>query len=134
MATEPENGMNLFLSWGTVEWVLASIWSAGVGIAAWVWRLGSRTGHLEEVIETLRKRVEDMDKDIELNRRVTQQIGSALDKKIEDKANEQNEQNQILRDKLDSVREELPSRGFIEGQLNQQTARIDSLMNQKLRG
>ena len=100
---QPDDGMGIFLNWGVIEWVIGGIWVVGTAIAGWVWAIASK--------------VEAMKKEMEM---------------LETTIRQQDEQIRKMQEKLESLGEELPSRSFIEGQINQLSLRIDRLIDSKL--
>lgn len=125
-------GINVFLTEGMIEFALTGVVTAGIGVAGWVWTLGTRLARAEAALESsreefemrmtsIKREMDSMESEISLNRRTTLEIGKQLDAKIERSAQ-----------RLEEVKDELPSRGFIESQLQSQTSRIDQLMNAKL--
>ena len=120
-------GYNLFLSWGMIEWALTAIVSGGMFVAGWVWRLAIQ-------VDELRLERDIMEKDIQVMRRTIREIGSQLDRKIEMEMTKVDVRMARVEDKMDEMRENLPSRAFIEGQLTGLSQRIDRSMDVKLAG
>ena len=103
MEPQPPTGLNFFISWGILEWILATISAGLTALATWVFGLALKLNGLGVGTEVLEKQLNDA--------------------KLEIRA---------LKEQLDTMREELPSRSFIENQLHQLTTRIDRLIDSKL--
>lgn len=119
------DGINVFLTEDTIRWILGGVVLAGLGVAGWVYAMAQRLNKLELGIA-------NMDRDVSQNRRTTREIGNALDRKLEEETSKLRAQLDTMRDRLEEVKEELPSRGFIEGQLSALGQRLDRMMDVKL--
>lgn len=120
-------GYNLFVTWGMIEWALTGIVSAGMFVAGWVWRLALQVEDLKMTSKTL-------EQDMNVMRRTIREVGSQLDRKIEMEVTKVDGRMARIEDKMDEIREDLPSRAFIEGQLNNLSQRMDRSMDVKLAG
>lgn len=124
---QQQEGITFFIRWGLIEWGLTGMLSAGFGIAGWVW-------HLADRVKTLENKVSNEVEEREVMRATIRNIGSALDRKIDDETQRLEGRMDKVTERLDEMREDLPSRGFIEGQLNNLQARLDRSMDVKLAG
>jgi DNA repair ATPase RecN len=125
-------GVNLFISDGMLQAIVGAMAMIGITGAGWVLTLAIRLTKLETLLDTFGEDIKTMDSDIGLNRRSTQQIGSALDRKIQEETESLREAMNQMRDRFEEIKDELPSRSFIEYQLNQITGRIDRMIDVKL--
>ena len=122
---KPDDGVDLFVSWGLLETALTSIIGAGLGVAAWVWHLGGRVYRLTMTVKALDRELAEMK---ETNREMHRELHAKIDQETE----RLEEQMGRLMDKMDETRQELPSKAFIEGQLMALGGRMDRMMEQKL--
>lgn len=106
----PDGGMNFFISWGFLEWLLTGILTALGAIIAWLWRLGGQ-------VNTNTKELILMEKEL-----------GKLEVLVEQARKEREELKLDLIDKIS----QLPTRVFIESQIQQITGRIDGLIDAKL--
>lgn len=117
-----------------VVFALGAIGTAGMAVAGWVWTISVEINKLKLVGEEVERGMMRMDREVELNRKTTREIGNSLDRKIEAETDKLKQQMESFRDRLEEVREELPSRQFIEGQVNGMTTRIDQLIFARMHG
>lgn len=117
----PPTGLNFFVPWGMLEWAIGGIWSVAVAMAVWVWNLGARVDKTEALMAQLQKdRVsEQLQFQKELDRLQSQ--NQRLETNLE----------RLKTDILDRVAD-LPSRVFIESQIQQLTERMDGVIDARL--
>lgn len=121
-APPPPEGVSFFVSWGVIDWLLTAIASAITAVIGWVWHLGGR-------IEALKVQLEESKQD----RKAMRESIRALKVQAEEDTRQLEAKVEKLADKLEEIREAIPSRTFIETQLNQLHGRIDRTMEVKLR-
>jgi hypothetical protein len=97
-----DNGLNLFVPWGLVEWAVSGLGTFVVGLAVWVLRTAGRVNRLED------------------------QVKDARDAEREVRA-ETKSQLEALNAELNSIARDLPSKTFIEGQFLLVNQRLDQL-------
>lgn len=112
----PPEGVNFFVTWGIVEWMITSMAAAGAGVAGWVYHLGGRIEQLERENKLMKEAVKGLGVKIDDE---TERLESRVDRLV---------------DKIDEIKEELPSRGFVEGQIGALVQRIDRMFDVKLAG
>ena len=115
------------LTWGLIEWALTGMLSMGGAMAAWVWHLAGRVDKLETAAASERE-------ELDLMRKTIREIGTALDSKINEETERLEGRMDKVMDKVDEFRSELPSRQFIETQLNNLQGRLDRSMDVKMAG
>ena len=93
-----------------VQWVVGGLLAVLVVIGGWIWKLSARLTGISA-------------KQDEMSGHIDAAKVSAAEAKLEASK---------LSDKLESVREELPSRSFIEAQLNQLGQRLDRLWEARI--
>lgn len=109
-APEPSSGVNFFLPWGLVEWAIGGLAAFAGSIALWVWGLGNRVDRIEA--ENVRLREEK----VRLEGRM-EKLDAAISS---------------LKDYLVNELRDLPSRGFIESQVQQLSERMDGMIDAKI--
>lgn len=122
--SQPPDGVNLFLTWGMIEWILTATLSACGAVAGWVWHLAGRVDKLEDLVANERQEIETV-------RRTLQDVGNALDRKIDEETQRVEGRMDRLGDKMDELRERIPSRQFIEAQLNNLSGRLDRSLDSR---
>jgi Tfp pilus assembly protein PilO len=110
-SNQPPDGIGFFVAWGVIEWALTGMATLGSIVAAWVWRLGSKTDKLEMEVDVLKQTLKEFEKKMAED---TQRLGDKFEQ---------------LTDKMDQLREQLPSRQFVESQINNLGQRIDNAMS-----
>jgi len=133
-AKPPEPGLNLFLSWGIVEWALGVISLAGSAVAGWVWHLGNRVRELEDQNKKLGELVTENKGEIKQMQQLIRSFEDNMQRRIDGETQKLEQRMERLTEKLEQVREELPSRQFIEGQLNNLSQRLDRSIDLKMSG
>ena len=93
-----DSGLNLFVPWGIVEWVVSGLGTVVFGIGMWVLRTASRVNRLEEQMQDAR-----------------------------DAEHKTEAQLKALGSELNSIARDLPSKAFIEGQFLLVNQRLDQL-------
>jgi hypothetical protein len=112
------DGYNLFLSSSVIEWALTGLVTGIFAVAGWVWRLGVQ-------VDRLRAGHRATKEDIEAVKKSAVELGERLDHKVD-------EEIKNLGAKIDRIRDELPSRQFIENQINNLVGRIDRVVDAKM--
>lgn len=109
----PHIGMNVFIPWELMEWVVGVVASTVGAVGLWVWRLGVRVDRSAEKIGRLSNEVIRLENKVE-------RLESTLAEKLHD---------------ADQIRakEFRDLRIFIESQMQQLTGRIDGLIDARLR-
>jgi predicted nucleic acid-binding Zn-ribbon protein len=134
MAGEAGDGVAFYITWHVVEWAITAGWGVGSGVAVWVWTLGGKIVRLEGELSFANENIRRLENETDLVRRTVRQIGSALDGKIAESSRELEGKIDSMRDRLEGIREELPSRNFIETQFSNLTQRIDRAVEGRRRG
>lgn len=111
MTTPPEPGWQGW-NWGLIEWIASGVGVVSTSVTAWVFNISIRLEKLAMKIDELEGKTEGLSTEL-------------ADAKS---------QADVLRQRLEELHRELPSKHFIENQLNQQTLRIDQLMAAKMAG
>lgn len=112
------DGLNFFIPWGLLEWAIGAI-SAVVGsIILWVLGLGKKSDRHGREIGILSKEI------IRLESKVDK-----LESTLEEKLAEAERARAALKEELLDVLRDLPTRVFIESQMQQLTQRIDGLID-----
>lgn len=112
----------MFIPWELMEWVIGAVASAVAGVGLWVWKLGARVDKNTDRIATLRADNARLETKLE-----------KLESLIEEMRHEAERARVMLKEELlDAVRG-LPTRIFIESQMQQLTGRIDGLIDARLR-
>lgn len=112
--TPPSEGFQFFLSWGVVEWILATTTTVGTGVALWVLRLAVRMEKQEDRLTNLQGELDKINLEL---------------KEMERKAEED---WRDLTEKLDALRDSLPDKTFVIQQLNYLQMRIDGMVDRKM--
>jgi hypothetical protein len=121
MAEPPSDGLNFFLPWGLLEWVVTGIVGAAATVALWVWRLGARVGAAQDALDEVAKDMVKLEAKFE-----------KLEMTMAERLLEAERAREALKDELLARIADLPSRVFIESQMQQLTGRIDGLIDVKL--
>jgi hypothetical protein len=122
-----QEGVNFYISWGLLEWALTGALTTAGGFLAWLWHLAGRVGRLEDIVAADRE-------EILMVKHALKEIGRELNEKIDGETARLEERMEGVRSKLEELREDLPSRQFIEGQLGLVTQRIDRMIDVKMAG
>lgn len=101
----PPEGFSFFVTWGIIEWLITSIFAAGAAVAGWVWHLGGRIKDLERENAAMKEEIKELEGLL-----------------------------RALTNRIDELREEIPSKQFVEGQLYLLQSRLDRMMDVKLAG
>lgn len=121
MPPAPPDGFNLSIPWGFLEWILAAIGGVVVSVIAWVWNLGGRIEKLEVVNGSRLEKVVRLESKVD-----------RLESTLAEKLAEAEEARAKLREDLMNELRNLPSRVFIESQIQQLTQRLDGLIDARL--
>jgi hypothetical protein len=123
------NGFNFAVSWGFVEWALTAIVTAGSGVAFWVFGLGKEVDRLRGDVT----RLQTGNEQLELRALKHQTDIDLLRKDMDDKYLEVSVSREKLKGEILERIAALPTQVFIAEALNRQTARIDQLLDLKVR-
>ena len=102
LSKPPESGIDFYLPWGLLEWMVGALVGVAVWSLTWVWRLSVRLSKLEYLV------VENK-------------------KAIEDQAKVNAERYDKIMERLVEMHKELPSKFFIEAQLDALGRRLDAI-------
>lgn len=121
---DPPSGLNFFVSWGLLEWAIGALGAAASAIAVWVWNLGRR-------IDEGNSRMDKIDARIEKGESLSGQLQGHI-VRIEIKMEALGATMYELKDYLSKELRDLPSRVFIESQIQQISERIDGVVDAKV--
>lgn len=114
-------GLNFFLPWSLLEWAIGGVWTVAVAIAVWVWNLGDRVRRTEALVAQIKEdRVNErlqFQKEFDRLQGQIEKMGFSIEK--------------LKADIFDRFND-LPSRMFIESQIQQLNERMDGVIDAKL--
>lgn len=112
------DGLNFFIPWEFLEWAIGTIAATVGSIILWVWGLGKKSDRHGRELAALAKEVIRLESKVE-----------KLESTLEEKLAEAERARQVLRDELLSALRDLPTRVFIESQIQQLSQRMDGLID-----